>query len=64
MTKQELLEAAALILEQEGWVIERFAYENCSSRLNHLAKRYRDWQNQVNQARAEGQEWPVPPDNS
>ena len=66
--KEELLAEAALILEQEGWLIRRFAHEIGSSRLRMFAKRYENWQNQVNEFREQSpenlQNWPIPLDNS
>lgn len=66
-TKDELLEEAAEILEQEGWLVGRHAHElsGSSARWNAFSKRYSSWQEKVNQARKQGLDmWPEPPDNS
>jgi len=44
VTKNELLEQAALILEQEGWLICRYARETGSGRMRDFADRYKEWQ--------------------
>jgi hypothetical protein len=65
MTKEELIMEAALILEQEGWLADRFAYELKNSRLRRFAERYINWQKKVNDFRNNfPNEWPIPPDNS
>lgn len=64
-TKQELVDEAAFILEQEGWMLSRFARDTMSSRLSHFSDRYKAWQEKVKAYRAEHpNEWPEPPDNS
>jgi len=64
-TKQELAEEAAFILEQEGWMLGRFARDTMSSRLEHFSERYQAWQAKVKEYRAaHPDEWPEPPDNS
>jgi hypothetical protein len=66
-TERLLLEReAALILEQEGWIVERTAHETSSRRMRAFGERYRAWQAKVDQFRAANPEptWPKPPDNS
>lgn len=64
-TKQKLIEEAAFILEQEGWVAEMLAREIGNSRLRRFGERYRQWQNKVKEFRKENPtEWEEPPDNS
>jgi hypothetical protein len=64
--RQSLLENAALILEQEGWLLGRMVYVSGSSRrLQQFADRYQEWQDQVKAYRdANPGVWPEPPDNS
>ncbi len=65
MTKEELLSQAALILEQEGWLIQRMARESASHRLDSFAERYRHWQQELDAFRALNPDaWLEPPDNS
>jgi hypothetical protein len=65
LTKEELLAEAALILEQEGWLVRRHAYENPLTRMGRFAERYRVWQEKVKAFRVENPEaWPEPTDNS
>jgi hypothetical protein len=65
MTKEELLAEGALILEQEGWLIGRFAHETKSARLKWFFERYQEWQKKVKQFREQFPgEWQEPPDNS
>ena len=64
-TKEELVLEGALILEQEGWLVQRMAREYPSRRIEAFADRYFEWQQKVNSFRKEGNsDWPVPPDNS
>ena len=65
-TRDELLAEAALILEQEGWLLARWLHENPhSSRLKQFATRYKEWQDKVTEYRKEHPEdWTEPPDNS
>jgi hypothetical protein len=65
MTKEELESEAALILEQEGWLLTRLARETNSARLRRLAERYESWLASVSAFRVlyPGR-WPEPPDNS
>ncbi len=63
--KTLLLEEAALILEQEGWLLQRLAQETGSGRLRRFFRRYEAWQTKVNAWRSKHPEtWPEPPDNS
>jgi hypothetical protein len=65
LTKQELLEQAAYILEQEGWLIGRAARDTGSTRLKQFYERYAAWQAEVRALReAQPGEWAAPPDNS
>jgi hypothetical protein len=67
VAKQELLEMAALILEQEGWLAGRFAHEINNGRLRRFSDRYQAWQAKLNQFREQAPDnngWPVPEDNS
>ena len=61
-----LLDEAALILEQEGWLLARMVHDgNQSSRLRRLSERSRAWQNKVDAFRAKHPGvWREPPDNS
>ena len=64
---QTLLEEAALILEQEGWLVERAGYDTGSSRMRRFGERYRAWQTKVDEFRKstpQAEAWPKPPDNS
>jgi hypothetical protein len=62
-TKEKLMEEAALILEQEGWLIERCAHETGGSRLRRFSERYKDWQSKVKSFREQDLNvWPEPPD--
>ncbi len=64
-TKDELLLEAAIILEQEGWLVVRQANDTGSRRLRNFAERYSEWQKKVKAARERDQTmWPEPPDNS
>ena len=64
-TKQEILDEAAFILEQEGWMLSRYANDTHSSRLGRFSERYKAWEAKVKAYRAEHpNEWPEPPDNS
>lgn len=64
--KMALLSEAALILEQEGWLIERLIHEQSTgSRFKRFAERYRQWQENVDGFRALYPDaWPPPPDSS
>lgn len=65
MTKQELEAEAAVIFEQEGWLLVRLAREGHSSRVRRFSERYQEWQAKVNAFRQEHpDEWTEPPDNS
>ena len=64
MTKDKLLAGAALILEQEGWIVESSAREYGSRRLRAFADRYTAWQQAVDKFRTQNPEWIKPPDNS
>jgi hypothetical protein len=69
MDKDELLAEAALILEQEGWLLERMYRETSSARIRSFNDRYKAWQRKVVEARLQGPleatgMWPEPPDNS
>ena len=66
MTKEELVAEGVLILEQEGWIVERLAHEAGSGRrVRAFAERYTEWQQKVNEFRRTGAVmWPAPPDNS
>lgn len=64
-TKNEFLEEAAVILEQEGWLISRYARDTGSNRLRRFAERVDKWQDAVDAFRlVQPDEWPRPPDNS
>jgi len=64
-TKQELLDQAAFILEQEGWLVGRAARDTGSSRLRQFHERYAEWQAKVKLFREQHPgEWAIPPDNS
>jgi hypothetical protein len=61
----ELRAEAALILEQEGWLIGRAAHETKSARFSDFYDRYRSWREKVKAFRASNPNaWPEPPDNS
>jgi uncharacterized protein YodC (DUF2158 family) len=63
--KQSLLEEAAFILEQEGWLVGRAAHDTSSGRLTRFATRYTAWQAKVKSYReSHPGEWQEPPDNS
>ena len=65
MSRQALEAEAALILEQEGWVLVRLSRESPSGRLRQFAERYQAWQDKVKEFRAaHPEQWPEPPDNS
>ncbi len=66
MSKDELLAEAALILEQEGWLVVRQAHETGSHRLKKFAARYEVWRAKVAEARRLDPKvmWPEAPDNS
>jgi hypothetical protein len=68
MTKEELIAEGALILEQEGWLINRVVYSECGAgngRMRNFSDRYTQWQVRVNEFRDQHPgEWPVPEDNS
>lgn len=61
----KLLAEAALILEQEGWMLARLAREFNSGRLRAFAERYEPWKKRVQEARKlDPDMWPEPEDNS
>jgi hypothetical protein len=61
----ELKAEAALILEQEGWLIGRAARDMPSARLEWFDERLRSWLEKVKAFRAANPNtWPEPPDNS
>lgn len=64
--RQALLEEAAFILEQEGWLLGRLKHEGRSgSRVNQFADRQQAWLDRVRAYRAQNPGvWPEPPDNS
>ncbi len=64
--RQQLLETAALILEQEGWLLGRMVYEGgVGRRILQFSERYREWQDQVQAYRTQHPgAWPEPLDNS
>lgn len=66
VTRTEIEAEAALILEQEGWMIARASHEQPSyNRLKRFAERYTNWMKTVGDYRARNPEsWPDPPDNS
>jgi hypothetical protein len=65
VTKQSLLEDGAFILEQEGWMLARWARETSSSRIRQFSERYEAWVSRVRAFReANPGVWKEPPDNS
>jgi hypothetical protein len=66
VVRTEIEAEAALILEQEGWMIARASHEQPSyNRLKRFAERYTNWMKTVGDYRARNPEsWPTPPDNS
>lgn len=62
-----LLEEAAFILEQEGWLLGRIQHDGggTSRRVGQFADRYSEWSAKVKIWRAQHPGvWPEPPDNS
>jgi len=65
-SQRAFLEEAALILEQEGWLVSRHSREEPRSRRwGDFATRYEAWKARVEMYRgAHPGKWPEPPDNS
>jgi hypothetical protein len=66
MIKEQLLAEAALILEQEGWLVTRIARESGGHRIRAFSARYEAWQAKVAALRlcSPDDHWPAPCDNS
>jgi hypothetical protein len=63
--RRDLEAQAALILEQEGWLVGRQAHESGSSRMTAFNDRIVAWRRELQEFRANHpSEWPEPPDNS
>jgi hypothetical protein len=61
----ELRAEAAFILEQEGWLVGRYARDIHSMRLTIFFERFSSWLEKVKAFRvANPNAWPEPPDNS
>lgn len=65
-TRTEIEAEAALILQQEGWMIERTSKDYpFDTRFSRFAERYRNWMKTVGDYRTSHPgSWPTPPDNS
>ncbi len=64
--RQPLLEEAALVLEQEGWLLGRMQHEGRGGgRINQFADRHKQWLEKIKAFRVQNPNtWPEPPDNS
>lgn len=64
--RQYLLEQAALILEQEGWLLARMTHDGVGGRrVAQFRDRFEEWRQKVKEFRNQNAEvWPEPPDNS
>jgi hypothetical protein len=64
--RNHLLEQAALILEQEGWLLARMTHDGVGgNRVARFRDRFEAWQQKVREFRDHNAGvWPEPPDNS